>query len=68
MSHYSFMRLADGETIPLVADNDEMALALLSQREHGQFSIDGKRSPEYVFAKSDWHTFWCRPDVPVYRL
>jgi hypothetical protein len=68
MAHYSFIRLADGETIPIVAENEAIALALLGERDKGRFSTVGNGSPEHMFAKSDWHTFWCRPDVPVYRV
>jgi hypothetical protein len=67
MLHYSFVRLADGEIIPLPADNDAMALARLGHCERGKFSLIGEGSPEYLFAKSEAHTFWCRPHVPVYR-
>jgi hypothetical protein len=67
MFNYSFLRLSDGATISLPADNDAMALALLGQREHVQLSMAGEGSPEYMFAKSDQHTFWCRPNTPVYQ-
>ncbi len=68
MTHYSFVRLSDGETIPLVAANDTQAIALLSQRENKKLSISEQGSLEYEFAKSDMHMFWCRPSTPVYHL
>jgi hypothetical protein len=46
MFNYSFLCLSDGATIPLPADNDAMALALLGQREHVQLSMAGEDSPD----------------------
>jgi hypothetical protein len=67
VAHYSFVRLADGEPIPLVAANDAQSIALLEQRENVTLSMIGEGSPIYAFAKSDAHTFWCRPNILVYH-
>jgi hypothetical protein len=66
MSHYSFVRLADNETIPIVAESVSLAVAILSQRERVSLSLEGQGDPAYVYSKSDQHTFWCRPNIPVY--
>ena len=68
MAHYSFVRLSDQETIPMLANSDALALALLGQREGvADLSLVGSSEPLYVFAKFEHHTAWCRPSVPVYR-
>jgi hypothetical protein len=67
MLHYLFRRLSDDESIPLVADNDTSALALLGQRENLRLSTVGEGEPAYLFAKSAQYLFWCKPSVPVYR-
>jgi hypothetical protein len=66
MSNYSIVRLSDGETIPLATHNDLIAIALLSQRECASLSRSKMERPN-MFAKSDHHTFWCKPSIPVYR-
>ncbi len=66
MTHYSFVRLSDDKPIPLIAANDAEAVALLSQRENVKLSMTGDGLPGYAFAKSDAHTFWCKPNIPLY--
>ena len=68
MYHYSFVRLADDKTIPIPADDDRMALGFLCQQESASLSLEGEGAPAYIFSKSEHHTFWCRPSIPVYRL
>ena len=66
MFNYSFLRLSDGETIPLCGDCDAIAVALLGQRDAKRLSMAANGRPEYLFAKSSSETFWCRPNIPVY--
>jgi hypothetical protein len=67
MAYHSFVRLAEGEPIPIPADSIPMALALLGRQEKASLSLEGEGEPAYVFASSDHHTFWCKPRIPVYR-
>jgi hypothetical protein len=67
MFHYSFVRASDGAAIPLVADNDSLAIAMLGQCEGARLSLKGHGDPEYLFHKSEYNSFWCRHTVPVFR-